>query len=413
MCEIAVIDPEQASIESAQQIAGTFHEEQGDGLGVLAVIPDGDKFDYKVWKSTTPHWQSLYAFYKRNYDDAWRFVIHGRAKTSGEVNHETSHPIHVDCDLCDIDWVVHNGHVRRYSDKQEELIAEGHDLNTGVDTEVIAHKVGFIPDTVEHHRGATYGIYGNLNYLCFAEDGILVRMGEDRYCMSDDFTITCSFSRFTTDEEQHGFVDDNTNEWARIVPSEDGEPEIEMKDRSVYTVSRGQNAAGSSTVTGTSRAGNSWSSSNGTTTNTGRVTTPYGEYYLSQGTGKLNCYHEDLSEYEFLTVAKVAPGVLRVIDNETDDHDFVFEDENPKLYYWYCPDEEGEEDTTDEQQTTVEDFPISRVGHAITEEVKTTLVEEVDDLTLEDIADVDEEVLEAADRGATAVLESHKVAEGA
>lgn len=403
MCEIAVIDPEQAPIQAVHQIAGRFHEEQGDGIGVLAVKNHGDEFSYNVHTSINPHWQTLYAFLKRNYDDTWRFVVHGRAATSGQVNRDTAHPIAVDCDHCDVEYVVHNGSVRKHGSIRSGLRSQGHTFNTEVDTEIIGHKVGEMPDSVADHNGTTYSFNGNLNYLVFSTDGILIRV-EGKYHLTDDVTMTCSLSEFD-DYESLGFDRSNDNEWMLIEPDGDS-PSIETKERVVYTTQRqrGSSSSGSSS--------RNYRGSSGTGT---------GTRWGDQSEGTHTEQYTDYSEFEHITAIQVAPGIMKVIDDEAGEETYVRREVEPRLYFWYAPDPEP--DNIDEleqladarvedgeapgEQASLEDFPESAVTYAVVEEVSTVVAQEVDGVDVSDLAEIRDEIMHSAADGAQAAIEAN------
>lgn len=411
MCEIAVIDPDEVPIEAAHQIAATFHEEQGDGLGVLAVHHDGDKFRYETHKSTKPHWQTFFTFFQRNYERAWRFVIHGRAKTSGNVNRETSHPIEIDCGECDFDYVVHNGHVRKYSDHQDTLEENDHTLSTDVDSEVIAHKIGELPDTIEDHSLSTYKFRGNLNYLVFSENGILVRV-DGKYHLTDNFTATCSLEKFSDDPEDLGFEEGNQNEWMLVAPSSDGEPEIETKDRTVY---RSRRYSGNSS----SGSANTYRNDSHTSAAPSQDDVMDQNSYNAGGDEGGETYtvvYNDHSNYDHVAAIKVAPGVMKVIDKSDNEASYVFRDHEPKLYYWYAPEEAPDnigkleelaevKNTGTGDQQSLDDFPEEMVTNAVAEEVTRT-VATVADVQGEKLRDIHEEVKEAAEMGTESALEA-------
>lgn len=319
MCEIAVVDPEKCSPAIIHQIAAKFHEEQGDGLGLLAVQPRGDEgFDYRTYKSVVPHWQTMYSFLKRNMEDTWRFVIHGRASTCGDVNRESAHPIRVDCDSCSFEYVVHNGSVRKHRNIRAGLTSQGHHFNTKVDSEVLAHKVQELPPTVEGFDGSTFSFRGNLNYLLFADEGIFVRVSK-KYHLTENFTMTCSLRDFD-DYEELGFERGNRTEWMLIEPGEDG-PKIETETRTRRTTNT------------TSRTGNNYS----------RRASGGSVYWASDYTSEDQTYTREYTDhcvdFEHITAIKVAPGIMEVIDKEAGKSQFVYRDADPRLYYWYAPEE--------------------------------------------------------------------------
>lgn len=376
MCEIAVIDPELVPIETVHSLAERFHEEQGDGVGVVAVVNEGDRFTYPVYKSTSPHWQTLYSFLRRNYDDAWRFVVHGRSMTSGKRNRDTTHPIEIDCDLCDFDYVVHNGSVRNDQTVRERMFDEGHHFNTLVDTEIIPHEVGQLPEDLDDVSGSTYRIYGNLSYLLFAEDGILARV-EQKYHLSGDFTLTCSYDRIETPNEL-GFASDNTLEWMLVTPN-GRVPEIETKDRAVYTRQ----------TTGTYRTSKYSTSNNPQDRRDKRSGVPgRAGQWGNDDPEKYTIEYEDLSNYEWITAIQVAPGVIKLIDTNEGETAFVFRNENPKLYYWYSKDEEPDNIDDPGEVSTDEIVDAAVAG------VERALSDNIDDVSIEDVAQIEDEIIE-------------------
>lgn len=403
MCEIAVIDPEQAPISAAHQIAAKFHEEQGDGLGVLAVLNRGGHFEYRRYKSIHPHWQTLYNFFRRHYSDAYRIVIHGRASTCGNVNREAAHPIQVDCDCTEFEHVVHNGSVRKHRNIRSGLISQGHTFNTKVDSEILAHKVQELPDTVEDHTRSTYDFRGNLNYLLFSENGIFVRVSQ-KYHLTDDFTMTCSLSAFD-DAEDLGFERGSDNEWMLIKP-DGADVDIETKERRVWKSGskyNGQSNGVYGTNTGTYR-NNQQNQRNVTTTSSSTHTETY----------------TDHADFDYITAIQVAPGVMKIIDNENGSEEYVWREEEPRLYFWYAPEpepdnieyleelaERGKDISAafvdEEDQSTLEDFPNQRFEEAIVEETTNAVQETVDDLTIDDVAEVQEEIREAVKSGQAAI----------
>lgn len=421
MCEIAVIDPEQYPIQATQQLAGLFHEEQGDGIGVVAIKTGEAKFEYDTYKSTDPHWQTLYAFLNRNYDNSWRIILHGRNATSGDVNRTTAHPISVDCPKCEFDHVVHNGSLNSHRKKRTRLRNKGHHVHTQVDSELIAHQISTLPDSIEDHRSSTYSMYGNLSYLVLSEDGILIRV-EDKYELSEDFTMTCSAERWE-DPEGYGFGATNDNEWMLITPGLT--PNIETKERTVRTVQ-----------TGTGRGSSAWSGGR----TTGRLEAytagaprddPPGR--KSGHSGKYRIPYEDHCDVEGIVALKVAPGVMKIIDEEEGTISWIRREYEPKLYYWYAPDPvpenmeqleqlasssiladpdakytvDIEDEDDDMEQVPLEDFPQREMGEAIQEEVATTIATHVDELTIRDLAEIDDKITEAIDAGTEAALAAH------
>jgi predicted glutamine amidotransferase len=385
MCEIAVVDPEQADATVIHQIAAKFNEEQGDGLGVLAVQDTGDTFNYETYKSTNPHWQTMFAFLQRNWEDTWRFVVHGRAATAGRVNRKNSHPVPVDCSECEYDYVVHNGSVRNHKNVRAGLTSQGHSFETPVDSEVLAHKVQELPETVEDHDRNTYLFRGNLNYLLFSENGILVRVSS-KYHLTDYFTMTCSFE----EEESIGFEEGDDTEWMLIEPGND-DRDIETKEREETSRRGSWNgwASGSDRRSKYAGGGGNWRSNSRSSDDTHTI-----EYV-------------DQSNWDGITAIEVAPGVMKVIDDDTQNHRFIKREEDPEIYSFYSgetteapgrqssldesfPDEEVIDDMEPDEQGNVAKAAANAAAQAVASTVET--------ITVEDVAEVEEEV-EAAITG--------------
>lgn len=413
MCEIAVLDPERASIEIIQQVAYKFHEEQGDGLGILAVKQDGEQFDFERYCSTDPHWPTVYGFLRRELDDTWRVVVHGRYKTAGAVNRKGCHPIGVDCDACDWDFVVHNGSVRKHKAKRGGLASSGHSFNTKVDSEVIAHTVRSVPETVEDHTRQTYELKGNLNYLLFSEDGILVRVSQ-KYGLTDDFIMTCSYNDFE-DAGDLGFEKSKRTEWMLIEPSEDG-PEIETKDRQVWN-GGGRSSSRRTSSTSARRHGRNWPSAGRSASPSSSRTGAPSNMDAEEPVNEYTVTYEDHCErFDHIIAIKVAPGVMRIIEKESRDEEFVFRDRNPRLYYWYAPDpepdnidklEEYAEAQTDSAQASLDQYDdelTEVIEEEVTEHVMQTAKQHMEDgVTIGEVAEVEETVREAIRAGNQAI----------
>lgn len=412
MCEIAVLDPKQASIEIVQQIAANFHEEQGDGLGVLTIHNERDELDYNIYKSTDPHWATLYTFLKRNYEDAWRVVVHGRAMTSGDRNWHTSHPIEVQCDKCEFDYVVHNGSVRKHDEKRGGLVTAGHNFNTAVDTEVIAHTVQNLPETVEDHTESTYPLKGNLHYLLFSKNGIFCRSGS-KYDLSDDFTMTCSYRDFDNPEEL-GFSRGRNSRWCLVTPGED-EPDVQIEKS--YVRNSGTTSTTGNTTNSTSQdaTDGKWAS---------YVDQVENEQVVQDTSASMKITYTDHASYPNVSALKVAPGVMRIIEHDIGATEYIFRDKDPELYFFYAPEDapanldqlsRAAEGRTDENQSSlkelfqgVDEENEDVVGEAVYEEVATTVAGGVDEVTVADLAEVKDEVIEAAFDGAEAAEAAHE-----
>jgi len=386
MCEIAVCNPESCNLSIMHQIAAKFHAEQGDGLGVLAVKHNSDGFEYETYKSTTPHWQTLHEFMSRHLNDTWRFVIHGRFGTCGGVNRAAAHPIHVDCDKCEFDHVVHNGSVRNHRSIRAGLIGAEHDFNTKVDSEILAHKVSELPESVADHGQSTYSFSGNLNYLLFADDGILIRVSK-KYHLTDDVSMTCSRRSFENPDEL-GF-ERSKNEWMLITPAE-GQPDVETKEYT-YSRSRSKNTrSGTVTRRTTQETYSSWPNGGGASADDHETD----KYAIA--------YENLLPNAGRLVAVKVAPGIVKLIDTEEDKSEFIYRDADPRMYYWYTdetPDHDieqleiwAEQNPIKPGQTSLSDFAEDSEANEIQKEIASAAGEAVMDAT-----DGDMDMREAAE----------------
>lgn len=397
MCEIIVLDPERIADEQIHAIAQKFHEEQGDGLGILAVIDDGERFTYESYKSVHPHWYTFSQFITRTRDRTWRYVIHGRAMTAGEVNRQNAHPLNINCDHdeCEYEWVVHNGSVRNHQQRRASLTSHGHTFNTDVDSEVIAHTVSTVPESVEDFDSDTYSLKGNLNWLAFSNEGILVRTSR-KYALSDEFTMTCS-RRMFDDPEEAGFPSRKSTQFLLATPGGD----IETEGYSNYSSTRSSRSVTSAGMGGNVH-GNHWGQgardsrtqrSNSSGASSADTRTEDDTYVVE--------YHDHCSRYEHITVIKPAEGVIRIIDTDAGKSHTVFRDDNPKTYYFYAPDPEPENleqlheiAQADSKQEVLDAFDEDDAGN-LDETVAEASAQTIIDMTVEEVADVSEDILEA------------------
>jgi len=173
MCEIAIIDPREKSVEEQLDIASSIYERMGDGVG-LAYIREADgqtKFEYDVFAESAPSLDDMRDFIDANSDGAIRCVIHGRLATCGAVNNENTHPLEVSCDECDMEYVVHNGMVYDHRKRRQRLRARGHTLQTGVDSEIIGHTFGEVPSTFDD-ADSFFG--GQPAYVLLGEESVYI-----------------------------------------------------------------------------------------------------------------------------------------------------------------------------------------------------------------------------------------------
>lgn len=340
MCEIVVVDPDRTDNQAIHQLAAQLLKEQGDGFGILSVQTSSDEpnFTYDAYRHTDPDWLELHKFLERNNEDTWRYILHGRAKTTGGVCRHNTHPLPVDCEKCEsIKWVIHNGSIRKHQQNRASLISAGHTFETTVDSEIIPHKVQELPDDIDELDNNTYNIRGNLNYLVFTTEGILVRLSR-KYYVTDDFIVSCSTRRRDSEAvtAEYGEMD-NDYEWFIITAADedqDGDVVINRKQRSRNTYySGGQRSSA------TSRS--SASSSSGGSSVPLDMDGPRLARYNSNNDSIVEIHDDLVPNLNEIVAYKVSPGCVKVVDMGTRENtvEYIYRDENPKLYYYYCRDE--------------------------------------------------------------------------
>ena len=205
MCEIAAINPTAHSIDAQTELATNLYAENDDGLGVAAVYNEGDHFEYDVAKAETPSWQDVIGWLD-DHDDAWRIIMHARITTAGGNGFHETHPLRVACDKTDVEWVIHNGQVYNHRSMRRKLQSKGHFIKTEVDSEVIAHAHGEVPNTLDDDEFDEPRLKGRLNYLLLGRNGILVR-NTGKYQIDHSLKMMCSHREFEApDRNDEGFM---------------------------------------------------------------------------------------------------------------------------------------------------------------------------------------------------------------
>lgn len=194
MCELALVNPSDMDVmvqeeenedEDDDSVADwveyiySMYQQNPHGLGLVAIHTDGESFSYereifggKDESEMVNIINDTIDFFYDN-ENAWRVAIHARLATCGEVCEKTAHPIDVDCPKTDIDFVMHNGVVNQHQKRKKRMEDRGHEFKTEVDSELIPHDHGSIPDSIEDVEGTS--LTGTLNYLLFTDERILVR----------------------------------------------------------------------------------------------------------------------------------------------------------------------------------------------------------------------------------------------
>lgn len=123
----------------------------GDALGIIYIENDEDEeeFVYYTHKAVEPDYERIRKFVDTYQARSERCIIHGRLATAGARDIKAAHPIGIECNSCDIDWVVHNGVITSHELTRREQEREGHTFQTNVDSEVIAHEYESVPASVD------------------------------------------------------------------------------------------------------------------------------------------------------------------------------------------------------------------------------------------------------------------------
>lgn len=186
MCEIISAGTQSYNSGQHTNYAMQVYEAMGDSLGILALQDCGSRFEYEVFRSTDPQEWEVADFIGENFDTTDLFVHHGRLATEGAVTKQHAHPLEIDCEQCDVDYVIHNGVMWGHQHTRNQFEDAGHEFTTNVDSEVIAHSHRDVPTEFEggmalaHFKRQPAYILANENSLYITTNGAyhLTRFGE-------------------------------------------------------------------------------------------------------------------------------------------------------------------------------------------------------------------------------------------
>lgn len=154
MCELAILKKNNVGKVELTEFAMERYRGQRTSLGIVVVnwtkdYEDERIFEYDTFRSTDPDTDEVASFLRETWDDANRFIVHGRLGTSGEMDNVGTHPIPIDCPKCDVEYVLHNGVIGRAGRNRFQQEKTGHSWNTRVDTEAIAHAFESVPSDID------------------------------------------------------------------------------------------------------------------------------------------------------------------------------------------------------------------------------------------------------------------------
>jgi glutamine phosphoribosylpyrophosphate amidotransferase len=194
MCELAILNPSKYSVEDLTEIAMGIYESQRDSLGIVGIVEiDGrTSFEYPTFKDTNPDEDDVYEFVDDFADWSTRLIIHGRLATQGEVTEENAHPLEIECDKCNVDYVLHNGVCYNYKREKPWLADDGHNFQTDVDSEIIAHNWGDVPSDFDHE---TLHNAGQSAYILLNEERAFI-FTNGRYNLHETGTMALNYRNF-------------------------------------------------------------------------------------------------------------------------------------------------------------------------------------------------------------------------
>lgn len=160
MCEMAALKPANYEVDELADAAMDVYQAMRDSLGMVAVVDEETRLDYEIFKAVEPDPSEVYNFIQNRADYTDLFIFHGRLATHGGETVENCHPLSLDCDECDIDFVLHNGVVHGYDQATvRRRENRGHTFVTNVDSELIAHTHGSVPENFEEAGEVTQFVH--------------------------------------------------------------------------------------------------------------------------------------------------------------------------------------------------------------------------------------------------------------
>lgn len=201
MCEIAILDPDEHSHGDLIDISMEIYSTMRSSLGVLIVRDpeDVDGFRFDTYKAVEPDHVELSAFLEGALmDDVEQVIIHGRLATHGEITVENAHPLEIECEECDIDYLLHNGIVSRHEQLRPQQEAEGHNVKTAVDSEVIAHAFGDVPRDLENTDMSKHGYQPA--FILANREAVYIR--SSRYVLAENGRMARSRREFAPHGEE-------------------------------------------------------------------------------------------------------------------------------------------------------------------------------------------------------------------
>lgn len=207
MCEIAILDPRRNSVSELKSVGMALYNRMHSSLGAVGIrdLDDAERFEFDVYKDTDPDPDELFSFIEDVKESgAIRLILHGRLATQGEVIDENAHPLRVDCERCDVDYVLHNGMVRQYEYARQQLEEKGHNYESNVDSEVIAHRFGEVPDDFTDE--AMNKFKHEPAFILMNENRVFIR--SRTYKLSEDGIMSRTSRSFgpTRDDDDYGAV---------------------------------------------------------------------------------------------------------------------------------------------------------------------------------------------------------------